>query len=197
LLKISLILSFVVQNFYQHNPFLIKTYRYSKLILLKENLFLIYFLIYNLSFFRNPNKVLNLKIFIFFKKKILKYFYLFYKNALKFKSSFYINNLTKSFIFWFIKPINYFLRYNKFIVMDIFVKGYSTTLDYSQPITLVKFPWNRLYYNRLIFLYINLIVSFYFNYIYNYKLFYNFIFILNNFYVLPFLNIFYFKLRHI
>jgi hypothetical protein len=101
----------------------VKTHRHSKLILLYESLFWNYFLIYNLYFYINPNKILNLKVFIFFKKRILQNFYIIYKNSIKFKSSFYINNLSKSFIYWIFKTTNFFLKYNKIFFIDIFLKN--------------------------------------------------------------------------
>jgi len=128
----------------------------------------------------------------YFNRVYLKTFWKYFKFFITKDMGLYTNNLHLSFTFCTIYSLNKKLWFN-----DTKTKllGYSFVSDriYLKPISVFHFSFNLKTYNTLIFFIFHFITAYYYSTKNDYKLYYNFIFLQDNFKFFFFCNIPYFK----
>lgn len=177
---------------------MIKTRRYNKLPLLSQtNLMYVFFrdqihrpvMVSFMSQLHPVNKLL-------YDYSFRKPFWLFWSVVYRKDSGLLTNNITKSAIRWTLSD-----TYDRFFGH----KSVSTVLPslqkllnvkYLQPIKVLHFAFHKKNHNTVIFYILNLTTFFNISLSSTYKLNYSFIFLPHNFIILPFLNIFYFRINH-
>lgn len=189
-----IILSFVVQNFY-NNHFLVKTYKYKSLVLL-NNANLLYALskwTITLSMNSAPLSLTTPLIFRLYNSYFLFTFWKNFKNAFSKKLGTVVSNLTKTsyYLFYklFLNKFNQKLHEHKYNKLGL-------DLTYFQPNTLIPFNFHTHVYNTLMFYFISLVNTFYVPVHTEFKLYYSFIWRNPNLINYDFLNRFYFRLKN-
>jgi hypothetical protein len=191
-------LAFLPQNYLVTNPFLIKTRRYNKLPLLTQtNLMYIFFKDQTQrpimwGFLPQLHPVNRLLYDYNFRKP----FWLFWARVYRRDSGLLTNNITKSAMRWTLMN-----TYNQFFLNEpvpavLPALKASMNVRYLQPVKILHFAFHKKSYHIMMFYVLNLLTSFNTSLRSTYKFHYSFIFLPHSFIVLPFLNIFYFRMNH-
>lgn len=191
-------LPFIVQNYAISTPFLIKTRRYNKLPLLSQiNLMYVFFKDQTQrpimqGFLPQLHPVNQLLYDYNFRKP----FWLFWARVYRRDSGVLTNNVTKSAMRWTL--VN---TYNRFFLNETIPAGLPKlrafmNVRYLQPVKVLHFAFHKKSYHVVMFYILNILTSFNIAINSSYKLHYSFIFLPYNFIILPFLNIFYFRMNH-
>ena len=189
-----IILSFVVQNFY-NTHFLVKTYKYKSLVLFNNTSLLHSLSKWTISLTLNSSfNFLTMSL----TSKLYNYYFLntFWKN---FKNTFnkklgtVVSNLTKTSYYLFYKTL-----LSRFSLKSYTSKYISSELNliYFQPNTLIPFNFHTHVYNTLMFYFLSLINTFYVPIHTEFRLYYSFIWRNPNLMSYDFLNRFYFRLKN-
>lgn len=187
-------LCFVLQNFKNYYPFLIKTPRYYMMVkALNTDLLSIFikthiywnFLQKNLSLLPSFFKTL-------FNTQFTKTFWIFFKKIISKKMGLCSNNFFKSCLFHTFNGIEV-----KNVKLKQFKLKYGSDISFfSKPIQTLNFSFQKKIYNTFIFFIKNILIENYYTHLNFYKLMYGFIFFKSNFIIYPFLNNYYFKIRN-
>lgn len=126
----------------------------------------------------------------FFEKTFFKFFKKLHTTNLGIMST----NLTKSLFTKTYTDLNLYISKKQNEVTKLnYISKYD--VKYLQPITIVAFAFQKKTYDTLMVFIISMLVNNYGPAYNSFRLYYGFIFQLNNFNMYPFLNLFYFKLR--
>lgn len=143
--------------------------------------------------------ILNHHVTFFFNKQFVPTFWKYFKKFFFKKFGINTSNVTKSLIFWSIKDMsNLVLSRSVPGVLGV-KKAYPyTTINtlYSQPIQIISFAFHKTIYNTFMFYILYILIYNYNSLKTTFNLFYSFINFPPNFILYPFINIFYFKIRH-
>jgi len=188
-------ISFVVQNF-TSPPFLVKTQRYSKLVLMQNTLLLYLFIqntLLNNSMLQlglnNASPYVTLNTIIFRRT-----FWAFFRKILTSDFGILTTNLVKS------------AQHHTFAKLDTYFAQQApqstphrlTTLSvqYVQPVVTLSFAFHKTYYNTFAFYLLFILPRCYNAPRNHFHLQYSFVLYPSSFALYPFTNYFYFKLRH-
>lgn len=181
-------LCFVVQNYLNFYPHLLKSLRYLFYKNLKT-------LNYYFNFLNNYIKFFFIKNFFFYTFTFLYYNNFIKRFLKKFKkiitNNVYknVNNITKSLLFIYIKKLILFLK--KFSNLNILKLNYS-----NNQVTLVNFSLNKKNFNKIIIFFFFLLISYYYIIKKNFNIYYNYFYQPNFFFFYTFPNLYYYKLYH-
>lgn len=189
-----IILSFVVQNFY-NTHFLTKTYKYKALVLLNNTNLLYTLSKWTITLSTNPLfQFLTLTLtYKLYNHYFLLTFWKNFKNTFNKKLGTVISNLTKTSYYLFYKT--FISRFNQKLSNHQYYKS-KLDLIYFQPNTLIPFNFHTHVYNTLMFYFISLINTFYVPIHTEFKLYYSYIWRNPNLMNYDFLNRFYFRLKN-
>ena len=193
-------LSFVLQNFYKTNTYLVKTLRYHSFVR-SNNQILIYMFLKNIILFSKIEKF-NFSLSsinrYFFNVYFISRFWLLFKKLFYKRYGLYSNNLVKSIMYNFFNGLNNLLYdENIFNPITNWYKLDNTKCSYSRPVTVVNFSLNTKLYKSYILFVINKLITVYIPFIPTFSVNYSFFFLQNNFHFYVFLNCFYFKIHNV
>jgi len=194
-------ISFALQNYYTHQPFLIKTVRYGLFIkFLSTSIFTLFFKI-NIMYGLYGSKTLFKlgtapHLNYFFNNRIYKPFWIFMKRFVFLKFGLYTSNLSFSFVHLTLADLH-----RNFAAITNFNKPCSVNSPedatfIALPIRLLTLSFHKQSFNTIIFFLITLLLEFYWTSINTFQFNYSFIFFKNSFNLLFYWNRYYLKLRH-
>lgn len=187
-----------IQNFNFTQPFLIRTKRYNLFPLLSQTELTYVFMKEHVFGFMNLGVRLPLHLAInqLFKHNIRRPFWLFLKGITDRKTGLISNNLSKSAAHWTLENTYrlFFGQRDHKLVCPNLVELLNAR--YFQPVVAIHYSFHKKHYNTLMFYWINLILASHPAGLRTYHLPYNFVLFPNHFYVLMFVNLFYFRIHH-
>lgn len=194
-------ISFALQNYYTHQPFLIKTVRYGLLIkFLSTSMFTLFFKI-NIMYGLYGSKTLFKMgtapyLSYFFNHRVYKPFWIFMKKFVFLKFGLYTSNLSFSFVYHTLADLC-----TSFGALSNFTKPCSANSPedlafVALPIRILTLSFHKKSFDTIIFFLITLLLEFYWTSINTFQFTYSFIFFKNNFNLLFYWNRYYLKLRH-
>ena len=190
-------LSFIQHN-KQPNLFLLKTRRLNSLVLYRTSSLKVLWLLTLDIKIRYVNIAQNNHFFFhtLWLNFYINDFFLYFQNFIKTSLGLMTLNLTKSCYYWNIRVMDNILKYTrvKKVNNDVMIKNHNVEL--YRPVTTVNFSFHKKIHDTTIVLFYFILTDTYNAFYQDFKLYYSFILVPNNFHLLNFINCFYFKLRH-
>lgn len=193
-------LSFVVQNYSNHTPFLTKTLRYLTLLKSTNTLLVVVFLKFTVNisltnqYFRHTHEWLK----YFYNEQFTKSFWKVFKKIWFRKFGIYSNNLIKSSLFWtfrsFIQIL--FTKKQNPQLCTVWRDATKTSLLYYKPLRLVTFAFQNQTFNPLMIYLLFMLPASYLTILSTFQLNYGFLLLQPNFHLYQFLNEYYFRVRN-
>jgi len=189
-------LSFVVQNFLNPNPFLIKTQRFNNLIKLLNTKTIFFFSKLTMHFFIFSQNIsqLNPYLYFFYDKQYIQFFWHYFKKIFSKNLTLITSNALKSYLYSTI--VNFDKLLTGPLTCSLVTVKSSTSLVYFEPVQTISFAFHKKLYNTLMFYIFNVLTTQYFSTQSTFQIFYSFIHLPSNFNMYMFLNFFYFKIRN-
>jgi hypothetical protein len=156
------LLSFVVQNFNSHTPYLIRTKKYLSLILVSQIKLIFLLLRHTVSLTLNSQNIscVSAPTLFLFNENLAKTYWSFFKRIKNNRYGLVTNNLTKGAIFWSIENGTRLMASKSTHTLKVAALPSNESVAYYRPYTVLGFAFQKSTFNSLMF-YIFLILSSY------------------------------------